>query len=65
MTTEKISNEKWTVGKQNPNQDTKNLEKEFQRDNDHFPEKSYEDDLDETDRAEEIQEEIRHSNHRF
>jgi|GEM_PF-6050976 len=61
MSTEKISNEKWTLGKQN--QETKNLEKEFQRD--HFPEKSYEDDLDETDRSEEIQEEIRHSNHRF
>lgn len=61
MSTEKISNEKLALGKLN--QETKNLEKEYQRD--HFPEKSYEDDLDETDRSEEIQEEIRHSNHRF
>lgn len=62
MSTEKVNNEKIALGKLNQEK-TKNLEKEYQRD--HFPEKSYEDDLDETDRSEEIQEEIRHSNHRF
>ena len=57
---EKI-NEKWVFVRTNP--DTKNQTKEFVRDP--FPEKSVEDDLDETDQAENIQEEIRHSNHRF
>jgi hypothetical protein len=59
--TEKTMNEKLAAGKWT--QETKNLEKEYVRD--HFPEKSYEDDLDETDQAERVQEEIRHSNHRF
>src|SRR5947209_2094674 len=58
---EKNRNERLDFAK--PKVTSKDLEKEFTKD--HFPEKSYEDDLDETDRSEKVQEEIRHSNHRF